>query len=221
MYSKEEVGLFFLALDEGMKVSNATDFAGVNRKAAGNWAAGRLPPATPGNRVECRQRRNLAGRRSPCRRRGSTTRRRAGRLPGSAPTSISNRSKCELGERLRRETGLPLRSITGFLRISKSSYEYHRARLADRADRDAGIRGLVKGLFAAESGSRGYRAVHARMRRASVVTSVKRVRRVMRKVGLRPVLHQAPPQGLQLVCRRGLDGPAQPGQAGFPCQGTR
>ena len=43
---------------------------------------------------------------------------------GWDPASISNRSKCELGERLRRETGLPLRSITGFLRISKSSYEY-------------------------------------------------------------------------------------------------
>ena len=33
---------------------------------------------------------------------------------GWDPASISNRSKCELGERLRLATGLPLRSITGF-----------------------------------------------------------------------------------------------------------
>ena len=105
---------------------------------------------------------------------------------GWDPASISNRSKCELGERLRRETGLPLRSITGFLRISKSSYEYQRARLARRRDRDADIRQLVKDLFASERGARGYRAVHARMRRAGVVASEKRVRRVMREEGLRP-----------------------------------
>ena len=105
---------------------------------------------------------------------------------GWDPGSISNRSKCELGERLRRETGLPLRSITGFLRISKSSYEYQRARLATRGDRDADIRPLVRELFAAERGARGYRAVHARMRRAGVVASEKRVLRVMREEGLRP-----------------------------------
>lgn len=105
---------------------------------------------------------------------------------GWDPASISNRSKCELGGRLRRETGLPLRSITGFLRIAKSSYEYQRARLTDRRDRDADIRCLVRKLFAAENGARGYRAVHARLRRAGVVASEKRVRRVMREEGLRP-----------------------------------
>lgn len=47
---------------------------------------------------------------------------------GSHPGSMSNRRKCELGERLRAATGLPLREITAFLRIS-SSYEYRRARL--------------------------------------------------------------------------------------------
>ena len=47
---------------------------------------------------------------------------------GWDPASISSRSKCELGERLKRETGLPLRSITGFLRISRSSYECRRPR---------------------------------------------------------------------------------------------
>lgn len=104
---------------------------------------------------------------------------------GWDPASISNRRKCELGERLRRATGLPLRSITGFLRISKSSYEYHRARLG-RPDRDADIRGLVASTFEEGRGAWGYRVVHARLRRAGVVASEKRVLRVMREKGLRP-----------------------------------
>ena len=45
MYSKESFELLLLAIDEGMRVPDAADFAGVKRRAA------------------------------PCRRRGSTTRR--------------------------------------------------------------------------------------------------------------------------------------------------
>jgi hypothetical protein len=55
---------------------------------------------------------------------------------GWDPASISNGRKCELGERLRRATGLSLRSITGFLRISKGSYEYHRTQLGRPTRRD-------------------------------------------------------------------------------------
>ena len=101
---------------------------------------------------------------------------------GWDPASISNRSKCELGERLRLATGLPLRSITGFLRISRSSYEYHRARLG--RDRDAALRPLVAAEFEASGGRYGYRRVHAALRRRGVVASEKRVRRVMREEGL-------------------------------------
>ncbi len=43
------------------------------------------------------------------------------------PASISDRGKCEPGEGLRRETGLPLRSTAGFLGTSKSPYEHQRA----------------------------------------------------------------------------------------------
>lgn len=99
------------------------------------------------------------------------------------PASSSNGSKCELGERLRRETGLPLRSISSFLRISKGYCEYQRARIAERRDRDSDIRYLVRELFEAKNGARGYRAVHARLRRAGVVASEKRVRRVVREEG--------------------------------------
>ena len=104
---------------------------------------------------------------------------------GWDPASISNRSKCELGERLRRATGLPLRSVTAFLRISKSSYEYHRARLG--ADRDADIRGAVAAAFAEGRGAWGYRTVWARLRRGGIRCSEKRVRRVMREEGLEVV----------------------------------
>lgn len=98
---------------------------------------------------------------------------------GWDPASISNRRKCELGERLRRATGLPLRSITGFLRISKSSYEYHRARLG--RDKYADLRREVRSL--SEEGRRawGYRVIWARLRRRGIRVSEKVVRRIMRE----------------------------------------
>lgn len=48
MYSKESVELFLLAIDEGMLVPDAADFAGVKRRAAKNWAAGNLPHSYTG-----------------------------------------------------------------------------------------------------------------------------------------------------------------------------
>lgn len=208
MYSKEEVELFLLALDEGMRVPDAADFAGVKRRTAREWAAGNLPHSYTGKPRRMSATRKPRRKAKPMTAKGIYDPPKSGPLAGLNPdqienlllravladlkaggwdpASISNRSKCELGERLRRETGLPLRSITGFLRISKSSYEYQRARMASRRDRDADIRCLVRELFEAEHGSRGYRAVHARLRRAGVVASEKRVRRVMREEGLRP-----------------------------------
>lgn len=59
---------------------------------------------------------------------------------GCAPASMSNARKTALGERLRAATGLPLREITAFSRISRSSYEYHRSRLGhDRAGAGTGL----------------------------------------------------------------------------------
>lgn len=208
MYGRESVELFLLAIDEGMRVSEAADFAGVTRRVARTWAAGGLPHSYTGKPRRMSSKGRTSGKAGTMPTKGIYDPPRDGPLAGLSPdqienlllravladlkaggwdpASISNRSKCELGERLRRETGLPLRSITGFLRISKSSYEYQRARLAGRRDRDADIRPLVRELFSAERGARGYRVVHARMRRAGVVASEKRVRRVMREEGLRP-----------------------------------
>ena len=60
---------------------------------------------------------------------------------------MPNRRKAELGDRLRAATDRPLREITAFLRTSRSSYEYHRARLG--RDRDARLRPLVAEAFEA------------------------------------------------------------------------
>ena len=87
---------------------------------------------------------------------------------GSHPASMSNRRKCELGERLRAATGLPLHEITAFLRISKSSYEYWGRRLADGSacapDEADELGGEVERVFREEGRcARGYRFVHARL----------------------------------------------------------
>lgn len=205
MYSREDVELALLALGEGMSKREAAELVGCGEDAVRAWAAGRLPHS-----FRPRERYREGARRGPRREEAAMCARGtydppatgplAGLTPdqienlllravlddlkggGCAPASISNRSKCELGERLRRATGLPLRSVTGFLRISRSSYEYHRARLG--RDRDAGLRPLVREAFEAGRGRYGYRRVHAELRRRGVVASEKRVRRVMREEGL-------------------------------------
>ena len=98
------------------------------------------------------------------------------------PASTSNRSKCELGERSRRATGLPLRSITAFLRISKNSYKYHRRRLG--LDKYAWLRPLVRETFEQRRANWSYRTTHAKLARAGVRASEKVVRRVMAEEGL-------------------------------------
>ena len=206
MHDGDEVGLVLLAREEGMTLREAAELAGVPLSTAGAWAAGLLPRSYTGapwgsGRMGGDTTDGRAARMSG---KGLYDPPATGPLAGLAPAqienlllravladlkaggwdpaSISNRSKCELGERLRRETGLPLRSITGFLRISRSSYEYHRSRLG--LDRDAALRPLVREAFEAGRGRYGYRRVHAELRRRGVVASEKRVRRVMREEGL-------------------------------------
>lgn len=104
---------------------------------------------------------------------------------GSSPDSISNRRKTELGERLREATGRSLREITDFLRISKSSYEYHRRRLG--RDKYAALRARIVSLFEEGDGNWGYRTIWAHLRRdpeSPVAVSEKVVRRIMAEVEL-------------------------------------
>lgn len=179
MYSREKVELFLLATEDGMGPTAAAEFAGVTVSAAKKWATGHLPRSYTGG--GCR----IVARKPP-RKEASLGPDKSTYAPpatgplaglnedqienlllravladlkaeGWDPASISNRSKCELGERLRRATALPLRSITGFLRISKSSYEYWRPRVAAPRDRDADIRGRVVRIFREGSGCWGYR----------------------------------------------------------------
>lgn len=79
-------------------------------------------------------------------------------------------------------TGLPLREITRFLGISRSSYAYHRARLG--RDKYAALRAEVRELFESMGGGRGYRPVWAELRRRGTRVSEKVVRRLMREQGL-------------------------------------
>lgn len=217
MYSREKVELFLLATEDGMGPTAAAKFAGVSVGAAKKWATGHLPHSYTGAR--CR-----IGARKPPRKEASlgpdksiyappATGPLAGlnedqienlllravladlKAEGWDPASISNRSKCELGERLRRATALPLRSITGFLRISKSSYEYWRPRVAAPRDRDADIRDRVVRIFREGSGCWGYRTVWARLRREGVRASEKRVARVMREEGLEVVYNKRRARG--------------------------
>ena len=217
MYSREKVELFLLATEDGMGPTAAAKFAGVSVGAAKKWATGHLPHSYTGAR--CR-----IGARKPPRKEASlgpdksiyappATGPLAGlnedqienlllravladlKAEGWDPASISNRSKCELGERLRRATALPLRSITGFLRISKSSYEYWRPRVAAPRDRDADIRDRVVRIFREGSGCWGYRTVWARLRREGVRASEKRVARVMREEGLEVVYNRRRARG--------------------------
>ena len=204
MHGRETVEAFLAARARGLSVLEAAREAGVAPGTAFGWDAGVLPrsyagvPAKrPPRRVRMARMAAAIAREAPLdesERAAYDAAMEENVLPGavlddlkwggSHPGSMSNRRKCELGERSGRETGLPLRSITAFLRISKSSYEYHRARLG--RDRDAGIRGLAREAFEASGHSRGYREVHARLRRAGVAVNEKRVRRVMREEGLRP-----------------------------------
>ena len=217
MYSREKVELFLLATEDGMGPTAAAEFAGVTVSAAKKWATGHLPRSYTGG--GCR----IVARKPP-RKEASlgpdksiyappATGPLAGlnedqienlllravladlKAEGWDPASISNRSKCELGERLRRATALPLRSITGFLRISKSSYEYWRPRVAAPRDRDADIRGCVVRIFREGSGCWGYRTVWARLRREGVRASEKRVARVMREEGLEVVYNKRRARG--------------------------
>ena len=93
------------------------------------------------------------------------------------------------------------------MRISKSSYEYWRPRVAAPRDRDADIRDRVVRIFREGSGCWGYRTVWARLRRDG--RPGQREARGPRDArgGPRGRLQQEARPGLQLLRRRGLQAP--------------
>ena len=209
MYDPEVVELALLALGEGMGEEEAAELCGASRTSVRRWAAGRVPHArSQGRRGPSATPPRGRARMSPPDREeepldeaeraafeAAMTENMLLRAvlddlkgEGSHPVSMSSRRKCELGERLRAATGLPLREITAFLRISKSSYEYHRARLG--RDKYARLREEVRAIFEEGGGAWGYRTVRARLGRRGVRVSEKVVRRIMREEGLRVVYNK-------------------------------
>ncbi|MDD7364456.1 MAG: IS3 family transposase [Atopobiaceae bacterium] len=106
------------------------------------------------------------------------------------PERLSNRRKAELGERLRRDYGFPLRRVLTYFRISKSSYEYERRALARPREADEAFDARVAAAFRLLRGTAGYRRVAACMREgaggvAAGPAPERRVRESMRRQGLR------------------------------------
>ena len=191
MYDREDVELALAALARGMTQAEAAALCGATRQTVRNWAAGRLPHGRAAGTIPRRETTGEVRAVNAEERAAYEAAMTENQLlravlddlkgEGSAPASMSNARKTALGERVRAATGLPLREITAFLRISRSSYEYHRARLG--RDRYAWLRPFAAEAFEA-CGRRGYRAVHATLRAAGVRVSEKVVRRVMREEGL-------------------------------------
>ena len=238
MYSREKVELFLLATEGGMGPTAAAEFAGVTVSVAKKWATGNLPRSYTGG--GCR----IVARKPP-RKEASlgpdksiyappATGPLAGlnedqiehlllravladlKAEGWDPASISNRSKCELGERLRLATALPLRSITGFLRISKSSYEYWRPSVAAPRYRDADIRDRVVLIFREGSGCWGVpHRLGAPAPRGRPRQREARGPRDARGAPRGRLQQEARP-GLQLLRRRGLQSAGEPCEQEFP-----
>ena len=105
-------------------------------------------------------------------------------LKAGSLDAMSNMEKAMLIDKLRLETDRPLRELTGSLRISKSSYEYCRAKLRAK-DRHAQLRADIRRIFDGAGGRRGYRYVHNELREEGTVVSEKVVRRLMAEEGCR------------------------------------
>lgn len=150
MYRREDVELALEGLAEGMSVREACEMVGCRGSAVRGWAAGRLPRPCTGAPSPGR------GRMAPLPGEGGegavtdgegaaheaamTESQLLGAVlddlkgEGCAPRSISSGRKAEFGERLRRETGLPLRGIAAFPGVSKSPHWYQGARLGEGRD---------------------------------------------------------------------------------------
>ena len=109
-------------------------------------------------------------------------------LKAESLDALTNREKTVLIEHLRQETSRPLRELTDFLRISKSSYEYQRVVLG-RPDKYAEARGRIVEEFEAAGRTWGYRYITHILRQGEkpLVLSEKVVRRIMAEEGCRDI----------------------------------
>ena len=135
-------------------------------------------------------------------------------LKAGSLDAMSNMEKAVLIDKLRLETDRPLRELTGSLRISKSSYEYCRAKLRAK-DRHAQLRADVRRIFDGAGGMRGYRYVHNELREEGTVVSEKVVRRLMAEEGCR-VAYSKRRRRYSSYKGEISDAPPQPGGAQIP-----
>lgn len=105
------------------------------------------------------------------------------------PGSLSNKRKTALGESLRRDFGYSLRTILGFLGISKSTYEYGKGAIARDEARAEAVRGRARRAFERSGRAYGYRRVRASILSGAdggepMAVSEREVRRAMREGGM-------------------------------------
>ncbi len=91
---------------------------------------------------------------------------------------LSNREKTQLIDALKENYCLP--ELLTQLRIARSSYFYHRARLC-LADKYAAVRHSLAEIFEANRHCYGYRRMQASLARQSVIISEKVVQRLMKQ----------------------------------------
>ncbi|MCP1121707.1 IS3 family transposase, partial [Robbsia andropogonis] len=94
---------------------------------------------------------------------------------------LSNPEKTTLVDALKQTYALP--ELLSALRLARSSYFYHRARLLV-TDRYVGARRVMVDIFECNYRCYGYRRIRAALSRQQVLISEKVVRRLMRQEGL-------------------------------------
>lgn len=111
-------------------------------------------------------------------------------LKAESLDGMSNREKTLVIDRLRPAGKWSLRELTGFLRISRSSYDYQRRAIA-RPDRLAPLRDVVRRVFLEDGdGARGYRFVVRRLRELDDPVRVSE--KVVRRTGLATLMWTVP-----------------------------
>ena len=100
---------------------------------------------------------------------------------------LTNREKTQLVDALRSTHALA--DLLAQIQLPRSSFFYHRARLA-LGDKYAGVRGVLADIFESNCRCYGSRRMHASLARQSVTISEKVVRRLMKQESLVPVVRK-------------------------------
>lgn len=105
--------------------------------------------------------------------------------------NLPNSAKTMLIDYLRQEKSIPLKELTDFLKISKSSYSYQHHAM-QRPDKYADITPVIINIFNDYNQTRGYRFITQELRNLDepIVISEKIVRRIMREENLNVIYNK-------------------------------